>query len=413
MKILYITPFIQHPLMKTSFRHYYFIRELAKRHDITLLTPTKSPVPTAVLAELRSQATKVVIVDAVRPARKRRHRFLRPLLEAGRKAQQMVRQRKLIRHMRKVFLGLVRSERFDVVVFHGHTIFGVIDGWKGVPLVLDVCDATSTRIRGRMRHATIHTRALHWVRYLVARGVERRMVRSSPHVIFISRRDRDAVLGPVSRALVIPNAVDAAYWRRAVPTPGAFTLVFHGGMDYRPNADAALHLIRQIFPRLLEARPDVRLLIVGRDPLPELLDATAAMPHVTVTGAVRDVRPYLERATIYVAPLRFGAGQQNKLLEAMAMEVPVVTSANGADGLRVGAEEPPVLIEDDPDGFAAAVLRLMGDETERKQLGEAGRKYICEFFSVARSARILEDACIAAAETASSVEASQERMCAE
>jgi polysaccharide biosynthesis protein PslH len=397
MKILYLTPFVQHPAMKTSFRHYYFLRELARRHHITLLTPTKSPVPMEVLDELRTQAEQVLIIDAVRPPRKTRRPLFSAAYEVGRKAQQLVRHRAMIREMRKTFLRLVREEQFDLVIFHGHSIFRVIDGCKAPPVVLDCCDARSARLRGRMRHAALHTRPLHWLRYLHARHVERRMVQSSPHVAFISCRDRDAILGPSSCAPVIPNAVDLEYWHRSSASADPATIMLHGGMDYRPNVDAALHLMRSVLPRLHAFRPDVRLLIVGRDPLPDLSDAAAAMAGVVVTGAVSDVRPYLQRATVYAAPLRFGAGQQNKLLEAMAMGVPVVTTSNGADGLRVGAELPPVIVEDDVDAFVAGIVRLLDDGAERDRLAASGRAYIAEYFAIDRSVRVLEDMCIAAA----------------
>jgi polysaccharide biosynthesis protein PslH len=400
MKILYLTPFVQHPAMKTSFRHYFFLRELARRHDITLLTPTKSPVPMEVLEELRAQAERVLIFDAVRPPRPDRpdrHPLLGAVHEVGRKAQQFTRHRAVIREMRHTFRRLVREERFDLVIFHGHSIFRVIDGCQGPPVVMDCCDARSARLGGRMRHAALHTRPLHWLRYLHARHVERRMVQASPHVAFISCRDRDVILGPASRAPVIPNAVDLEYWRRSSARPEPATLVLHGGMDYRPNVDAALYLLRSIFPRVSAVRPDVRLLIVGRDPLPELVSAAAAMPGVAVTGAVSDVRPYLERATVYAAPLRFGAGQQNKLLEAMAMGVPVVTTANGAEGLRVAADLPPVVVEDNVDAFVAGILRLLHDAAERERLAAAGRAYIAEYFAVERSMQVLEAMCIAAA----------------
>lgn len=393
MKILYITPFVQHPVMKTSFRHYYFLRELAREHDITLLTPAKSPVPAEVLAELRSQVDRLMVFNAVTPPRSRRHRLLRPAYEIGRKARQLWTRRVLLREMKRAFGELVQDGSYDVVVFHGRSVFPVIRGVAKPPVVMDFCDATSTRILGRMRHSPLHRRPIHWLRYAHTRYLERRMVETSPHVAFISCRDREAILGPDSEALVIPNAVDLEYWHRSAPPTGGATLVFHGGMDYRPNVDAALHLIRRVLPRLRERRTDVELLIVGRDPAPELVEAAGRAPDVTVTGSVPDVRPYLERATVYVAPIRFGAGQQNKLLEAMAMEVPAITSSVGEAGLRVGSMKPPVIVEDDVDAFVASVLRLLDDPGKRARLGAAGRSYIADNFGIDSCVGALESLC--------------------
>ena len=396
MKILYITPFVQHPAMKTSFRHYYFLRELARRHEITLLTPAKTPVPDAVMEEIRGQTTRMEVFDAVRPPRTRSHALLRPLYEAVRKVKQALRHRAVLREMRRVFQTLVGEGTYDLVLFHGRSVFPAIDGCDELPVVLDFCDATSTRIRGRIRHSAAVKRPLYWLRYLMARRLERRMVDASPHIAFISMRDREAIFGPDSDALVIPNAVDTDYWCRTAHEPDPATIVFHGGMDYRPNADAAIQLIRQVLPRIREERPDVELLIVGRDPLPELIEAASELSGVTVTGAVDDVRPYLERATVYAAPIRFGAGQQNKLLEAMAMEIPVVTTSVGTDGLWVGAEAPPVITENEVDDMSRQVLRLLEDADERERLGTAGRSYIVRNFGIEQCGEALERLCYAA-----------------
>lgn len=396
MKILYITPFVQHPAMKTSFRHYYFFRELARRHDLTLLTPAKSAVPDEVMDELRQQASRVILFDAIRPPRSAWHPVLRPAYEVVRKVRHALRHRAMVRGMTRRFEELARAGAYDLVVFHGRSVYPVIDGFDRLPVVLDFCDATSTRIHGRMRHSPLHRRPLYRLRYHRSRRLERRMVASTPHLAFISERDREAVLGPESDAVVIPNAVDTEYWSRSGSTPEPATIVFHGGMDYRPNVDAALVLIRSILPALRARRPDVRLLIVGRDPLPELVEAAGRADGVELTGSVPDVRPYLERATAYAAPLRFGAGQQNKLLEAMAMEVPVVTSSVGAAGLRVGPERPPVVVEDDPEAFVAEVLRLLEDRDERERLGATGRAYITRNFGVESCVEALEALCRAA-----------------
>jgi len=119
-------------------------------------------------------------------------------------------------------------------------------------------------------------------------------------------------------------------------------------MHYAPNVDAAFHLIRDVFPVVRVEIPDAQLHIVGRDPTPELR-AAQNVPGVTIIGFVEDVRPWLEGATVFASPIRFGAGIQNKVLEAMAMELPVVASTVAADGLRTNeGTMPPVDIADDP-----------------------------------------------------------------
>jgi polysaccharide biosynthesis protein PslH len=123
-----------------------------------------------------------------------------------------------------------------------------------------------------------------------------------------------------------------------------------------------------------EKRPDVKLTVVGKDPPRELL-ALAENPAVRVTGSVPDLRPYLQRATVAVAPITYGAGIQNKVLEAMACATPVVASPQAvlALNVRVGEE---ILVSGDAHGFAEQVLRLLADPSFRRSVGEAGRQFV-------------------------------------
>src|SRR5262249_35119838 len=140
---------------------------------------------------------------------------------------------------------------------------------------------------------------------------------------------------------------------------GANTIAFTGAMDYPPNTDAALYLVETILPLVQRAIPDARALIVGRDP-PARLARAGQRPGVTVTGFVDDVRPYLEQATVFAARLRSGAGIQNKVLEALAMELPVIASPLAADGLRTeDGQTPPAQIVRGVQEFADQIVRAL------------------------------------------------------
>jgi glycosyltransferase involved in cell wall biosynthesis len=173
-------------------------------------------------------------------------------------------------------------------------------------------------------------------------------------------------------------------------------------MDYGPNDDAALRLVQDILPKVRAQVPSARLTIAGRSPTERLKAAAAAQPGVSVTGFVDDMRDYLERAELFVCPLRYGAGMQNKVLEALAMEVPVAASSLAAEGLRFEGHEPPLCVADDPQQMADRVAHLLANPAERARLSRAGRQYIEEHFSWARSAEKLEQLCLAAVESARS-----------
>jgi glycosyltransferase involved in cell wall biosynthesis len=142
--------------------------------------------------------------------------------------------------------------------------------------------------------------------------------------------------------------------------------------------------------------PTAHVSIVGRDPTAEVR-ALGARPGVTVTGFVDDVRPYLEGASVFAAPIRYGAGIQNKVLEALAMEVPVVTTPVVADGVRRGADEPPLVVESEDEALAAAIVRLLRTPEEYGHIAVDGRRYVEQAFSWPRSVAAVENALYRAA----------------
>jgi len=162
------------------------------------------------------------------------------------------------------------------------------------------------------------------------------------------------------------NGVDAAYFspERVYPNPHAVavqSIVFTGAMDYWPNIDAVSWFAERIFPAVREAQPNAQFTIVGSRPT-EAVQALARYPGVVVTGSVPDVRPYLAHAACAVAPLRIARGVQNKVLEAMAMALPVVVSAQAAEGLRAAAGQDFILADDEA-GFGRAVVAQLRHPT--------------------------------------------------
>ena len=139
------------------------------------------------------------------------------------------------------------------------------------------------------------------------------------------------------------------------------------------------YLIAEIMPRVWRTRPAARLYIVGKDP-PPAIKQLARNPLVTVTGTVDDIRPFLWRATVSVVPLLYGAGIQNKILEAMATGTPVVTTYQALSALQAGAGTD-LFVADDPDGFSQKVLQLLADRDLQQKTGDAGVTYVRTFHS--------------------------------
>ena len=181
---------------------------------------------------------------------------------------------------------------------------------------------------------------------------------------------------PPQRIAVLPNGVDLEYfqpgpWPR--PTKG---LVFSGKMSYHANVTAALYLARTIMPLIWDSRPQTTLTIVGHNP-PAVVRDLAADARIVVTGSVADVRPYLQQAAVAVAPMPYGAGIQNKVLEAMACATPVVATPQATAALQTVAGEH-LLLAASAQECAQAVQRLLVDPQLQERVGRAGRRYVEE-----------------------------------
>lgn len=178
---------------------------------------------------------------------------------------------------------------------------------------------------------------------------------------------------PSMRKFVIPNGVDPEYFCPGAQAPNPFSIVFTGMMGYVPNYDGMLHFLDVIFPLILKKVPQATVSIVGKMPPPALLKRAA--PNVFVTGFVDDVRPYVWDASVYVVPLRMGSGTRLKVLEAMAMKKPIVTTTIGCEGIDVRDGESAVIV-DEPEAFAEAVVNLFTDSALRKKLTDNGYELV-------------------------------------
>ena len=180
-------------------------------------------------------------------------------------------------------------------------------------------------------------------------------------------------LSPVT---VLPNGVDLEYFAPSTTPHDPYTIVFTGKMSYHANVTAALHLVNDIMPLVWRARPDVRVNIVGYKPPTRIRAlATRHSPLVTVFDSVPDLRPYLQRAAVAVAPIPYGAGIQNKVLEAMACATPVIATPQAVSALQaVDGEQ--LLVGADATAFARQVLRLLDDVELRQRIGAGGRRFV-------------------------------------
>ncbi|MGC2658231.1 MAG: glycosyltransferase [Bryobacteraceae bacterium] len=212
--------------------------------------------------------------------------------------------------------------------------------------------------------------------------LERAVCRQAGHVIAVSDIDRETMreLFGVEHTTAVSTGVDVQFFAPPPVAEVKADLVFVGSMDWMPNIDAMTYFANDILPLIRKERPNCRIAIAGRKPTPSIEDLARRDPNIIVTGTVPDVRPYLWGSTICIVPLRVGGGTRLKIFEAMAAQVPVVSTSIGAEGLPVedGAH---ILLADSPELFAEKCLQLLGAEDQRKQLADRARDLVTARFS--------------------------------
>jgi sugar transferase (PEP-CTERM/EpsH1 system associated) len=376
VKVLFVAPRFPAPSAQGDrLRAFYLLRELRKRHAITLLAP--GPQPAGQLRE--DVCDRWVPVDARRADRSLA--MLRGL--AGPLPLQTLFF--CPPALRQAALALQRSECFDIVHLHTARVAPAA-GERGA-LVLDYIDALSLNM---LRRAERERPPMRWALALEGRRMrryEQDMARSCDQLLVSSPIDRDA-LGAHTHMVVAPNGVDPEQFPYAEGGRDARTVMFTGRMSYFPNADAARFLAREVLPLVRRSVADARLEIVGAGP-PPAVQSLGREPGVTVTGPVADMGACLRRATLAVAPLRAGTGIQLKVLEAMASGAPLVGTPRALEGLGL-ADGLEALVAEGPAAIAAAIVRLLSDTELRIQIARRARARVERDYTWQRVAEIVD-----------------------
>lgn len=283
-----------------------------------------------------------------------------------------------------------RGQRFDLVVAHCSSAAAYVQAVPARLRILDFGDMDSQKWR---EYAASRSFPLSWGYWLEAVKLERRerqLADSFDLSTCTTRAELESLqaLGVSKPSSWFPNGVDATFFSPGQEDYDADLVAFVGRMDYYPNQQGVLRFCSEVLPTLQERRPGVRFAIVGADP-PEQIRALARLPGVSVTGSVPDVRPHVRRAALTVAPLAIARGTQNKILESMAMGVPVVCSREASGGVDAVADEH-LLVASTPSGWVDAVHAILSDATLRQRLAIAGRDRILASHSWAGSMRRLD-----------------------
>jgi len=250
--------------------------------------------------------------------------------------------------------------------------------------IMDFIDVDSYKWRQYADQASFWTAWAYRLEALYLSAYEQRIARTFDRLFIVSEQERDLFPDSTARCrlLVLPNGVDLQFFNpRHVPLKpiAGRNMVFTGMMDYWPNIEGVKWFVERILPRIRQLVPDARFYVVGSRPTPEVR-RLADIEGVTVTGFVEDVRDYLAGANVCVVPLRIARGIQNKVLEAMAMGKPVVTTTQAFTGVRAVAGED-IVVADAEDDFVQAVVSLLHDAARAERIGAHARSCVERHYS--------------------------------
>lgn len=384
MRILFLTPQLPYPPHQgTALRNFGLVRGVAQAgHAVWLLAFREAGQPGPAETPLAALCAEALTVPAP-PPRGRLVR-LRDLLLTG--------EADMARRLRSEAFGaalrdLLARQSFDVIHIEGIEMAAYLPLiQQAQPVAATIYDAHNAEHDLQRRVYQIDRAdparwagaAYSFAQWRRLRRFERAICRAATHVLAVSEADAEALRQLAGASVtVVPNGIDAESYAQPPADPldlGPAALVFSGKMDYRPNVDAARWFAGRVFPRVRETIPEARFVVVGQRPHPRLEPLRAA-PGVELTGQVPAVEPYLHAAAVYVTPLRMGSGTRFKVLQAMAAGCAVVSTTLGAEGIGAAAERALILADGEAD-FAQAVIALLRDPQQRRDLGRAAQAFV-------------------------------------
>lgn len=371
MRVLVVSPhFPFPPRAGVNVRAYNLLRQLAARHDVTLLSYAGPRDRDGV--EALGRYVRVVTVERPESARAaRRLRQLRAVITC----QSFWVPELCSATLQSAVDDLCATLPFDLVQLEA-SVLCALKIPSGIGVVLDAHNIEYELLhRMAASERSLARRAFNTLEYRRYRGFEERSWTHVDGCVVTSGREERIVRAVAPRTLtaVVPNGVDLEFFKRSDAAVEPRTVVFNGTLGYRPNVDAAHYLVDDIWPLVRVQHPDAKLIIVGS--APEAERRRLARPGVTLTGEVPDIRSYLRRAAVVVVPVRMGGGTRLKVLEGLAMGKAMVSTSVGCEGIatRDGVH---LLIADDATSFASRMSQLFADSALSGRLGKAGRSLI-------------------------------------
>jgi len=372
MNLLVVLSRVPYPLDKgDKLRAFHQLKYLSKNHSISLFCLNEGAINPDSVQELQKICTRVKIIQFSK------FQLLTNLFNGffnqkpfqvnyfySKKAQNAFDQfvEELIPDT--IFCQLIRTAEYVVK-------------YSTIHKVLDYMDALSSAMDRRINNTGAFKKPMVKIEVNRLKAYEKRIASEFNELVIISEQDRSSFSFKEKESIhVISNGIDTNYFK-PVDAQKEYDFLFVGNMSYPPNVDAAVHFVEDILPLIKSKKSNIKVMIAGTTPAPSV--KALASNNVTITGFLEDIRSAYNQSKVFVAPLRLGAGLQNKLLEAMSMSIPCITSTLANNALMASEKE--ILVTDNKEEFANYCVELITNNNFRDEIGANGQDYIKANFS--------------------------------
>lgn len=382
-KLVIILSRFPYPLEKgDKLRAFHQIKELSKTYTITLIATTDTPVNKESINQIRKYCSTIYIIKLSKISI-----LFNVLIQFLTKkpfqtgyfysSKNYHRVNRILKELKPdhIFCQLIRVSEY-------------VKNYHDCPKTLDYMDALSKGIERRIEKAPFYSKWFFRTEAKRLASYERQIFDYFEHHTIISEQDRELILHPKRKEITcIPNGVDTSFFE-TIDIKKDKDLIFIGNMSYAPNIEATHYISNEILPLLNTSGKTYNLLISGANPHASILRLAKSNPNVEITGWVDDIRTSYARGKIFVAPMMIGTGMQNKLIEAMAMGIPCITTplANNAIG---GIHNESIIVAENKEEFVTAILQLLSDDQFYYKIANGGKKLVMKKFNWENTTRIL------------------------
>lgn len=383
MRIFVLLSRFPYPLEKgDKLRAFHQIKELSKSHEIILCALTDEKVEKKSIDILSEYCSTIEIIRL--PKWKIIWNLFTQLLFTNKSLQVAYFYNK---NAQKKIDQLLKNHQPDHIYCQ---LIRVADYVKNVPIkkTLDYMDALARGMERRIEYAPFYLKFFLKIEATRLKRYEHFIFNHFDHHIIISEQDRKLIVNINNDNIkVVPNGVDYSTYQ-SQNINKKHDLIFTGNMAYPPNIDSVIYLVNHVMPLVWKQNPDIHLMIVGAQPDQKVINLKSK--KVTVTGWVENISTYYAASKVFIAPMQIGTGLQNKLLEAMAMKLPCITStlANNALG---ATHQNNILIGNNPTEYAQHILALLNNNQLYNQIADNGHQFVTENYTWEGSTSILEN----------------------